>query len=213
MRDDTPAGAAIEPAETAFRGGRDMAALWEALITTGGSAGAAIAGLFIGGAVGRRGQSWQWLRDTRTAAYGDFLKQCSRLEIELREAYLAQRDNEADWDAVLATQVAVSLVADPETALAAVALTDALNAMASLSDGPRPDDHDDFRRALEAIATDQIAFVNAARRSLDVSQAPLNRLLGGPPAWHEIKPYLTNGTTPIPNRRKGKNLPTPARQD
>ena len=172
---------------------------WDAMITSGG----ALVGLFVGGAIGRQGQSRQWLRDARTAAYREYLKQCSMLEIELREAYLARRDNAADWDAVLAAQTALSLVADPRSSQAAMALTDVLNQLASLVDQPRPTSDSEFLDLLSAVARAQLEFVNAARRSLYRSQRPLGALLGGPPAPDEIAPYLPKRTAPQSSKRTG----------
>ena len=180
---------------------------WDAMITSGG----ALVGLFVGSAIGRQGQSRQWLRDARTAAYREYLKQCSMLEIELREAYLATRDNTADWDAVLAAQTALSLVADPRSSQAAMVLTDVLNGLASLGDQPRPTSDSEFLGLLSAAARAQLEFVNAARRSLYRSQRPLGALLGGPPAPDEIAPYLPKRIAPGAHGRdgfSGPRLPT-----
>jgi hypothetical protein len=91
---------------------------------------------------------------------------------------------------VLAAQTALSLVADPHTGRAAVALTDVLNRLAALGDGSRPADDTEFLGLTTAISVAQLGFVNAARRSLYRSQRPLGELLGGPPAPDEIAPYL-----------------------
>ncbi|GAB7035709.1 hypothetical protein AB0G35_15640 [Streptomyces sp. NPDC021749] len=167
-----------------------MAAPWDAIVTTGIGAAATILGILIGGVVGRRNQNQQWLRDTQAAAYAAYLREFTAIEIELREAYLDHRPNTADWAPFNAALTSLSLVAAPDVAHAAGDLTDAVGRFALMVADQGPRDRDGLRQIMSDLASGQVAFVNAARRSLDASQHPLNRQLGGPPPWREVEPYV-----------------------
>jgi hypothetical protein len=167
----------------------DLAAPWDALASTSVGAVATILGIVVGGFVGRRSQNQQWLRDTQTAAYGAFLREFTAVEIELREAYLDDRPNNANWPPFNAALTSLSLVATRDVANAAGDLADAIGRFALLVADGGPKNRDDLQRIMAELASGQLAFVNAARRSLDGSQQPIARQLGGPPPWREIEPY------------------------
>ncbi|MDT0485436.1 MULTISPECIES: hypothetical protein [Streptomyces] len=167
-----------------------MAAPWDVLVSTSVGAVATIIGIVVGGFVGRRSQNQQWLRDTQTAAYGAFLQEFTAVEIELREAYLDDRPNNANWPPFNAALTSLSLVATPDVANAAGDLADAIGRFALLVADRSPKNRDNLQRIMAELASGQLAFVNAARSSLDGSQQPINRQLGGPPPWREIEPYL-----------------------
>ncbi|MFG3034949.1 hypothetical protein ACGFZJ_41475 [Streptomyces sp. NPDC048253] len=161
---------------------------WEIVISTAGGVAATVVGVFAGGVVGRRGQNEQWVRDNRTATYATFLREFVAVEIELRTAFLADRPHRLDWAPWNAALVALSLVATREVAAAAAELTSTVGRFAELV-ARSPKTREELREAQEALAAGQLRFVNAARVSLDGSQAPLDWQLGGPPAWAETEPY------------------------
>ncbi|MER6187961.1 hypothetical protein [Streptomyces sp. NPDC001652] len=130
----------------------------------------------------------RWLRDTQTAAYGAFLREFTAVEIELREAYLDDRPDNANWP-FNAALTSLSLVATRDVANAAGDLADAIGRFALLVADGGPKNRDDLPRIMAELASGQLAFVNAARRSLDGSQQSIARQLGGPPPWREIEPY------------------------
>jgi hypothetical protein len=167
-----------------------LAAPWDVLVSTSVGAVATIIGIVVGGFVGRRSQNQQWLRDTQTAAYGAFLQEFTAVEIELREAYLDDRHNNANWPSFNAALTSLSLVATPDVANAAGDLADAIGRFALLVADRGPKNRDSLQRIMAELASGQLAFVNAARSSLDGSQQPINRQLGGPPPWREIEPYV-----------------------
>ncbi|MFM9455206.1 hypothetical protein [Streptomyces europaeiscabiei] len=82
----------------------------------------------------------------------------------------------------------LSLVATPGVANAAGELADAIGRFALLVADHGPKNRDNLKRIMGELASGQLAFVNAARSSLDGSQQPINRQLGGPPPWREIEP-------------------------
>ena len=166
-----------------------MSVPWDAVMTTGIGAAATVTGILVGAVVGRRNQNQQWLRDTQAAAYAAYLREFTAIEIELREAYLGDRSNTADWAPLNAALTSLSLVATPEVANAAGEVTEAVGRFALMVADPGPKDRDELRRIMSELASGQVSFVNAARHSLDPSQQPLGRQLGGPPPWHEIEPY------------------------
>ncbi|MFI0907071.1 hypothetical protein ACH4TE_26660 [Streptomyces sioyaensis] len=166
-----------------------MSAPWDAIVTTGIGAAATVAGILVGGVVGRRNQNQQWLRDTQSATCAAYLREFTAIEIELREAYLEDRSNTADWSPFNAALTSLSLVATPEVANAASELTEAIGRLALMVADQGPKDRDGLRRIMSELASRQVSFVNAARRSLDASQQPLGLQLGGPPPWREIEPY------------------------
>ncbi|MGW7103257.1 hypothetical protein [Streptomyces sp. NPDC054838] len=167
----------------------DLAVPWDALASTSVGAVATILGIVVGGFVGRRSQNQQWLRDTRTAAYGAFLQEFTAVEIELREAYLDDRPNNVDWPPFNAALTSLSLVATRDVANEAGDLADAIGRFALLVADCGPKNRDNLQRIMAELAAGQLAFVNASRRSLDGSQQSIDRQLGGPPPWREIEPY------------------------
>jgi hypothetical protein len=167
----------------------DLAAPWDALASTSVGAVATVLGIVVGGFVGRRSQNQQWLRDTQTAAYGAFLQEFTAVEIELREAYLGDRPNNVDWPPFNAALASLSLVTTRDVANAAGDLADAVGRFALLVADSGSKNRDDLQRIMGELASGQLAFVNAARRSLDGSQQSIDRQLGGPPPWREIEPY------------------------
>ena len=92
----------------------------------------------------------------------------------------------APWNAAL---VSLSLVATREVAAAAAELTSGIGQLGLMVDHS-PKTREELQEIVSALAAAQLAFVNAARRSLHPSQDPLDWQLGGPPGWHEIEPYL-----------------------
>lgn len=168
----------------------ELAAPWDVLVSTSVGAVATIIGIVVGGFVGRRSQNRQWLRDTQTAAYGAFLQEFTAVGIELREAYLDDRPNNANWPPCNAALTSLSLVATRDVANAAGDLTDAVGRFALLVADRGPTNRDSLQRIMAELASGQLAFVNAARSSLDGSQPPIDRQLGGPPPWREVEPHL-----------------------
>ncbi|MFD7342663.1 hypothetical protein ACFV98_42965 [Streptomyces violascens] len=166
-----------------------MAVNWDTLATTGLGAATTVLGIVIGGFVGRRSQDRQRVLDTRSAAYATFLREYAKAEIDLREAYTANRPNTVDWDSFNGALVALSLVAPHEVSAAVRPILEALGELCVLI-VREPKIAREYQLVHEALSQGQIAFVNAARRSLDSSQGPLDWVMGGPPAWPEVERWL-----------------------
>ncbi|MFF2045107.1 hypothetical protein ACFVVX_32300 [Kitasatospora sp. NPDC058170] len=166
-----------------------MAVDWDTLATTGLGAATTVLGIVIGGFVGRRSQDRQRVLDTRSAAYATFLREYAKAEIDLREAYTANRPNTVDWDSFNGALVALSLVAPQEVSAAVRPILEALGELCVLI-VREPKIAREYQLVHEALSHGQIAFVNAARRSLDSSQGPLDWVMGGPPAWSEVERWL-----------------------
>ncbi|MFG1808026.1 hypothetical protein [Streptomyces sp. NPDC049040] len=165
-----------------------MAVPWDLVVSSAGGVAATVVGVFAGGVIGRRGQSEQWIRDNRTAAYAAFLGAFATLEMEIRDAFVEDRPLAADWVPWHSALTMISLVAPQDVAAAASELTGAVGHFAELVDRS-PKTREDLRAIHAALVEGQMRFVNAARTSLDGSQSPLDWQLGGPPAWHEIEPF------------------------
>lgn len=158
-----------------------MAVPWDVVVSTVGGAAATVAGVLVGGIVGRRGQDRHWLRDTQAATYAAVLREYTRIEFDLRSAYYQERQPGIDWAPWGAALAALSLVATEEAATAAARLTEAMREFEQFVLGGRRETDDPLQRISGVVAESQLAFVNAARRSLDRSQRPLQWQLGGPP--------------------------------
>ncbi|HEX2316774.1 MAG TPA: hypothetical protein VHJ17_23715 [Thermomonospora sp.] len=162
---------------------------WAVLLSTGGGALATILGVVIGGLLGRRGEERKWVRDTRVEAFVTFLQEYVALEIELREAYNARRPDTADWKSYNASLATLSLIAPREVSAAVEPMNQAVRDMLVLADAPVID-HAEYERVHTAMLRAYLAFVNAARHSLDRRNQPLESLVGGPPPWHMVRRWL-----------------------
>jgi hypothetical protein len=165
-----------------------MAGAWTALATTGVGAVATILGIVVGGFVGRRSEERKWLRDAKTEASVKFLTEYVRLEIDLREAYNEGRPDTADWEAYNTAVAALSLVASREMSAAVEPMNKAIQEMIILGAGPP--DNVRYERVHALMTQAYLAFVNAARRSLDRRSEPLESPMGGPPPWHMVQRWL-----------------------
>ncbi|WP_157239116.1 hypothetical protein [Catenuloplanes japonicus] len=153
---------------------------WALIATTGGGAVTTLLGVVAGGLVGRRGQDRQWLRETKAAAYRELLREYTRIEFDVRRAYLGQLDvRELDWPRWGAAVTELTLVADERVAVAVAGLSEALvDAERYVHGGDRDDAR--WRTLLERVAAAQMEFINAARHSLSRRQRPLTARAGGP---------------------------------
>lgn len=131
--------------------------------------------------MGRRSQDRHWLHDTQAATYAAVLREYTRIEFDLRSAYHQNQPPAIDWAPWGAATAALSLVSSEEFAAATSLFTEALAEFETFVYGGRRPDDDELHRIGRIVAEAQMAFVNAARRSLDRSQRPLPRQLGGPP--------------------------------
>jgi hypothetical protein len=165
-----------------------MGGAWTALATTGVGAVATILGIVVGGFVGRRSEEKKWIRDAKAEAFVRFLGEYVRLEIDLREAYNEGRADTADWQAYNVALVALSLIAPREVNAAVEPMNKAIQEMIVLGDGPP--DHAQYERVHGMMSQSYLAFVNAARRSLNRRSEPLESLVGGPPPWHMVQRWL-----------------------
>jgi hypothetical protein len=152
---------------------------------------ATVVGVLAGAVVGRRSQNRQWLQATQTAAYEKFLQAFGAVESEMRDAFLEGRRPNVAWDPLVAASHSVSLVADPETSLAAEQLCDVVEDFDILFHGRQPSDLKELRPIHTALIQAHLKFVNAARRSLDPSSKSLSRSLGGPSDWRGIESFYT----------------------
>jgi hypothetical protein len=171
-----------------------MSGAWVALATTGVGAAATIIGIVIGGFVGRRSDERKWIRDARTEAYVTFLREYVRLEMELREAYSVSRADAANWDAYNTALVALSLVASRDVGAAIEPMHAPIREMLLLRKAGSSD-HATYQRVHASMSRAYLAFVNAARRSVDLRSEPLDSVVGGPPPWHMIEQWLPRPTS------------------
>ncbi|GAA0233665.1 hypothetical protein GCM10009539_18730 [Cryptosporangium japonicum] len=139
-----------------------------------------LAGVLVGGFLTRRGQSQHWRTDTKAAAYRNLLREYARVEFDLRRAYLGTIPvTDVDWSRWGGALTEVSLVADEEVVAALTPVGVALlDIDAQVHSGRR--DEVEWESLLRALVAAQVAFVNAARRSLDRAQPDLTLALGGP---------------------------------
>lgn len=158
-----------------------MGVPWDVVLSTVGGVAAAVVGVLVGGLVSRRGQNLVWLRDTQAAACAAVLREFAHVEVELRSAYYSRRTPRVDWAPWGASLAGLSLICSPEVSDKAGDLTEVMAAFETFVNGsPDPDD-EGLANMSDRIVAAQMAFVNAARRSLDSRQKPLTRQLGGPP--------------------------------
>ncbi|MER6568395.1 hypothetical protein ABT288_20030 [Streptomyces sp. NPDC001093] len=163
-----------------------MAIPWELLISTAGGVTATIVGVVAGGVVGRRSENRKLLLETQTSAYERFLQAFGAVEMELREAFLERRRPAVAWGPFNAAIQSLSLVANPETAAAALQLCDVIEDFTILFHDRQPADLEELRPVHAALDQGHLKFVNAARRSLHLSQERLDQTLGGPSPWRGI---------------------------
>ncbi|MFF5106400.1 hypothetical protein [Streptomyces sp. NPDC000134] len=163
-----------------------MAVPWALLISTTGGVAATIVGVVAGAVVGRRSENRKWLRETQTSAYERFLQAFGAVEMELREAFLERRRPAVAWGPFNAAIQSLSLVANPETAAAALRLCDVIEDFTILFHDRQPADLEELRPIHTALHEGHLTFVNAARRSLHPSQERLAQALGGPSPWRGV---------------------------
>ncbi|MGW4893877.1 hypothetical protein ACWEQL_16655 [Kitasatospora sp. NPDC004240] len=165
-----------------------MATLWEALIPTAVGAGTTVLGVLLGASVGRRNQDRQWMRDKKTGAYEAFLQEFTAVEIELRQAYMDDREPDIRWERFNAVLVSVSLVADGDVGAAAARIGELIEQFTLILDG-RPKTLAELKEIHSGLVQAQMTFVNAARRSLDPSSGDFSWQLGGPSPWYGIEHF------------------------
>lgn len=178
---------------------------WEALIPTAVGAAATIMGVVAGGVLGRRSQSQQWVRDNQTKTYSTFLQEFTKVEMELRDAYLEDRPAALDWAPWNAALVSLSLVATREVAAAAAELTSGIGQLGLMVDHS-PKTREELQEIVSALAAAQLAFVNAARRSLHPSQDPLDWQLGGRRAGMRSSPIFLRHVPASPHKLTAPRL-------
>ncbi|MFF1440102.1 hypothetical protein [Streptomyces sp. NPDC058295] len=177
----------------------DVAVPWGLVISTAGGVAATIVGVIAGGIVGRRSQNRQWLQQARTAAYEKFLQAFGTVEMELRHAFLDRRRPAVVWGPFNAALQSLCLVASREAATAAGEICDIIEAFTVLFHGRQPTDLAELQPIHTGLYEAHVKFVNAARRSLDVSQEDLVRTLGGPSPWDGVESFYARGEGPPGN--------------
>jgi hypothetical protein len=158
-----------------------MAVSWDVVASAIGGVTATIVGVLVGGLVGHRNQDRQWFKNTQAAAYAAVLQEYTRIEFELRSAYYRDERPAVDWAPWGAALASLSLVASTQVADTTHRFTVAMRAFEQFVLGGKRADDTELHRISSVLADAQMAFVNAARRSLDRSQQPLKPQLGGPP--------------------------------
>jgi hypothetical protein len=160
-----------------------MAAILEPLVTSAAGALFATAGVMVGGAVTRKAQDRQWLRDKQLAAYDELLTQYARFTMVLKRAHGDRSGWHYDWADWSAALVSASLVA-PSAVAAAIddfgrAIDPFLTAVAARNSIEDPLTDEQFDQASQGPARAQRALVNAIRRSLGKDLGALNVWMGG----------------------------------
>jgi hypothetical protein len=153
--------------------------LWQLVVSGVAGAATTLLGVVVGGVLGRRTQERHWLKDTRAASCAAVLREYTRAEFDIRLAYLGKRAPVVDWAPWGAALAGLSLVADDEVVAAAERLSGALQRLDAFVHAGELDEGE-WRDVQRAVVEAQMAFVNAARRSLDPSQAELRVRVGGP---------------------------------
>jgi hypothetical protein len=169
--------------------------------TVAGGAIAAAVGALIGAGVAGRRREWQWLRDRQADGCAAVLAEHARIELELRTAHHL-RPPVVDWTSWHAAVTALTLTASQEVVDAATDLTETLVAVErQVGDGPGYDQS--WPALRDVLIAAQMAFVNAARRSLDRSQLPLRLYAGSHrQAARGFATYRSDyGTTTAASRR------------
>jgi hypothetical protein len=161
---------------------------WALAITSAGGVATTLLGV-VGGLLGQRTQSRQWLTDMKATTYAAVLREYTRVEFGLRLAYFDRRPAEVDWAAWSEALTSLSLVGEDPVITAANELA---TIIAEVSEHAHHGNREpEPWRLLQArLAEAQLTFVNAARRSLDRKQPPARVRLGGP--------HLANPDTAAP---------------
>ncbi|MBE1487565.1 hypothetical protein [Plantactinospora soyae] len=164
-----------------------MASSWDTVLSIVGGVIGTLAGVGVGGMIGYRTQRTHWSRGLRVEAYAEFLRAFAAV---YNTASRPWREGEkvdvdwADWNRALGMVV---LVSQTDLAAAAVAVDEQLWRLHILAGKHRHPingaEWDDLSAPLEQARLD---FVNAARRELSRSNAPLPRMMGRPAASDEI---------------------------
>ncbi|MFE0172277.1 hypothetical protein ACFWZ2_08150 [Streptomyces sp. NPDC059002] len=152
---------------------------WAYVISSAGGVATTLLGVVAGGLLGRRTQTRHWLTDTKATAYAAVLREYTRVEFGLRLAYFDRRPAEVDWAAWSEALTSLSLIAEDEVIMAANDLAQAI-AVVGEHAHRGTQDSEQWQRLQTRLAEAQLAFVNAARRSLDRKQPPARARLGGP---------------------------------
>ncbi|MFD7528095.1 hypothetical protein ACFV8E_10985 [Streptomyces sp. NPDC059849] len=152
---------------------------WALVISSAGGVATTLLGVVAGGLLGRRTQTRHWLTDMKATTYAAVLREYTRVEFGLRLAYFDRRPAVVDWAAWSESLTSLSLVAEDEVVTAA---NDLAKAIAVVGEQAHRSDQDSeqWRHLQIRLADAQLAFVNAARRSLDHKQPPARARLGGP---------------------------------
>lgn len=138
----------------------------------------------MGGFVGHRSQDRHWLKDRQAATYAAVLQEYTRIEFELRSAYYRDERPVVDWAPWGAALAALGLVASPYVADTAQRFTLAMREFEQFVLGGKRAEDTELHQASRLLVEAQLAFVNAARLSLNRHQQPLTAQLGGPPTEH-----------------------------
>ncbi len=159
---------------------------WAVVASTGGAALTTLLGVVVGAALARRAQQRQWLKDAKSQAYSAVLREYTRVEFDLRGAYLKKHSRlQVDWAPWGGALSGLSLVAEDDVMSAAQQIADRLDAMDAFLRGADP--HDEQWRVLQdGLVVAQMTFVNCARRSLDRAQPPTAIRIGGPLITEEV---------------------------
>jgi hypothetical protein len=161
-----------------------VAGSWGVVVSTVGGVMATVVGVLVGGFVGYRSQDRHWLKNTQAAAYAVVLREYTRIEFQLRSAYYRDERPVVDWAPWGAALASLSLVASPQVADTTHRFSTAMREFEQFVLGGKRAEEAELHRVSAVLAEAQMAFVNAARRSLDRSQQPLTPQLGGPPTDH-----------------------------
>jgi hypothetical protein len=151
------------------------------VVSATGAVLATVVGVLVGGFVGYRNQDRHWLKNTQAAAYAAVLREYTRIEFELRSAYYRDEPPSVDWAPWSAALASLSLVASPEVADTTHRFSSAMREFDQFVLGGKRVEDAELQRISSLLAEAQMAFVNAARRSLNRTQQPLTPQLGGPP--------------------------------
>jgi hypothetical protein len=150
------------------------------VVSTAGGVVTTLLGVVVGGLLGRRSQDRHWFKDTKASAYKALLREYTRVEFDVRRAYLGLiGPTEVDWARWGPAVTELSLVADEEVVAAAQGISDILIRMDRYVHGGQRDE-DEWRKFQYVLVEAQMGFVNVARRSLNRAQPALTVRVGGP---------------------------------
>jgi hypothetical protein len=154
----------------------------DVVVSAGGAVVAALAGVAAGAALTGRSQTRQWFRDEQVRACADIVRESTKILLEYERASRKHRKQQVDWVPWNEALAVISIVGDQSLMDAAIRIDECFwptgSRIDSLDVGA-----DEWIKLRSEIESRRLDFVNASRRVLGRSGAPLQEILGRPADW------------------------------